>query len=231
MKRLIDAARKLTVRRDNRRYVFVVTYGRSGSTLLMNLINSADGCCIRGENNNALYGLYQSYAALNDAVTSEAKSKNAHKPTSPWFGLSAINTGDYVDGLIETFTQEVLRPQAGDRVIGFKEIRHSAANMPDFQGYMTFLTTRFPQAKIVFNHRNLDDVSKSKWWANAPRGLDTLKDMEAKFNSFNDPSLHFHFSYDRALNDRAHVAELYEFLELGFDAQKIEQVFAMRHSY
>lgn len=231
MRRLFKTARQFLGKQDSKRFVFVVTYGRSGSTLLMNLINSAEGCCIRGENNNALYGLYRSFAALDDAVKSEAKSKNAHKPTSPWFGLSAIDTAAYADVLIDAFTREVLRPEPGDRVIGFKEIRHSAKNVPDFQGYMSFLATRFPQAKIVFNHRNLEDVSKSKWWASTPKGLEMLTDMESKFNGLNDPGAHFHFSYDRALKDRTHVAELFEFLGLDFNAAQVEQVYAQRHSY
>ena len=38
-----------TARRDDFGYLFVVTYGRSGSTLLMGLLNSIPGYLIRGE--------------------------------------------------------------------------------------------------------------------------------------------------------------------------------------
>lgn len=38
-------------------YVFIITYGRSGSTLTQNLLNSLPGYCIRGENSNLLYFL------------------------------------------------------------------------------------------------------------------------------------------------------------------------------
>ena len=39
-------------------FVFIFTYGRSGSTLLMGLLNSLPHYCIRGENNNLLHRLY-----------------------------------------------------------------------------------------------------------------------------------------------------------------------------
>ena len=39
-------------------YVFVMTYGRSGSTLLMGLLNTIPGYLVRGENDDALRYLY-----------------------------------------------------------------------------------------------------------------------------------------------------------------------------
>ena len=39
-------------------YVFVMTYGRSGSTLLMGLLNTIPGYLIRGENDDALRFLH-----------------------------------------------------------------------------------------------------------------------------------------------------------------------------
>ncbi len=39
-------------------YLFIVTYGRSGSTLLQGILNSIPGYLIRGENRAALFHLY-----------------------------------------------------------------------------------------------------------------------------------------------------------------------------
>ena len=44
--------------------VFVITYGRSGSTLLQNMFNALPGYVLRGENNNILSSLVQSWEAL-----------------------------------------------------------------------------------------------------------------------------------------------------------------------
>lgn len=43
-----------------KRYVFIVTYGRSGSTILQKIIGKAPGFYIAGENKDALFGLYDS---------------------------------------------------------------------------------------------------------------------------------------------------------------------------
>ena len=39
-------------------HVFVMTYGRSGSTLLMGILNSIPGWLLRGENRHAMRHLY-----------------------------------------------------------------------------------------------------------------------------------------------------------------------------
>ena len=57
-------------------YLFTLTYARSGSTLLQNILNSVPGVLFRGENAGALNGLYSSWAGvelrLRD-LTPEAK--------------------------------------------------------------------------------------------------------------------------------------------------------------
>ena len=45
-------------------FVFVVTYGRSGSTLLQNVLNTIPGYCIRGENANTLAHLAKACHAV-----------------------------------------------------------------------------------------------------------------------------------------------------------------------
>jgi hypothetical protein len=46
------------------RLSFVVTYGRSGSTLLQGLLNSIPRYCIRGENYNAMFYMFRAYQQL-----------------------------------------------------------------------------------------------------------------------------------------------------------------------
>jgi hypothetical protein len=66
--------------------ILVVTYGRSGSTLLQGLSNSIDCCLIRGENSifcNYLFKTYQSIGL--------AQSQNGETFQSPWFGSQFLN--------------------------------------------------------------------------------------------------------------------------------------------
>ena len=75
----------------NFRHLFVITYGRSGSTLLQGLLNSIDGMLIRGENNNVVVNLFQAHAALS--LTKKKFIKDTRAPTAAWFGAGQIDGG------------------------------------------------------------------------------------------------------------------------------------------
>lgn len=212
-----------------RRYAFIVTYGRSGSTLLMNIINSCDGCRIRGENNNSLYGIYQSYKKIIDAQ--QEHGKNSHLTSSPWWGISAVNAESYAQKLVKSFIDEVIMPGPSDTLCGFKEIRFSRREVPDLIGYINFLTKFFPGARIIFNHRDLDAVSSSKWWASMPNARNLLQDIDDRFNEVNESESFFHFYYDKAINDTTHVRDLFKFLDIPYDESAVKNVFTQRHSY
>lgn len=212
-----------------RRYVFIVTYGRSGSTLLMNIINSSEGCCIRGENNATLYSIYQSYKKIDDAQ--KEHSKNASRSSSPWRGLDNINTDKYGEKLVKAFIKEIIRPGKGDLVLGFKEIRHSFKEAPDLDGYFDFIKKFFPNSKIIFNHRNISDVSSSKWWAKMPEARKIIEEMDCKFNNYKNSERFFHFYYDEGISKLSHVKDLFNFLELKFNEEKVKGVFSQKHSY
>ena len=60
-------------------HVFVMTYGRSGSTLLMGLLNSIPGYLIRGENRHAmrhLYDFHRSGLVERDRVNPKRSSQS-----------------------------------------------------------------------------------------------------------------------------------------------------------
>ena len=57
-KELAKRVRKLEPREDLG-YLFVLTYGRSGSTLLQGILNSIPGYLVRGENRQILFHLHE----------------------------------------------------------------------------------------------------------------------------------------------------------------------------
>ena len=195
----------------------------------MNLINANDGCCIRGENNGVLHYIYQSYVSLVDAQ--KHHGRNSMKEFSPWWGLEGINSGEYARKLVRSFVEEVIRPGRHDKICGFKEIRYSPDRVPDLVGYVDFLDHFFPNARFVFNHRNLDDVAKSKWWASMPDAPAVLREFDDRLRQFDSSSNVFHFSYDTALKERLHVKNLFEFLGVPYDKNLVEGVFLKKHSY
>ena len=66
-------------------FVFVVTYGRSGSTLLMGLLNSIPGFLIRGENWDALHHLFRFHQTLEDG-SRRWEPARLRQRTHPFFG-------------------------------------------------------------------------------------------------------------------------------------------------
>ena len=213
----------------DRSHVFIVTYGRSGSTLLMSLINSAPECIVRGENAGALHALFEACRRIQDGQAT--REETSRKTTSPWWGISEVRLDDFARDLAEVFTRHVIRPSREHRICGFKEIRFSPRDVPDLAGYLDFLQRAFSPAKIVFNHRRLEDVSKSKWWAGNPDALEELTAIDRRFLDFPSSDSVFHFSYDRALADRTHVRDLFTFLGATYDDAALDEVFATRHSY
>lgn len=149
------------------KYIFVVTYGRSGSTLLTRLLNCIDGACIRGENENTLLHMMRACRAATRTRRQYADSKLA-APDGPWFGADSLNPDALRSGMIKAFVRQVLAPPPGTRVAGFKEIRYAQLSDEEFREMMVFLLQNFPGSRIVFNSRDGDAVAKSSWWRNSP---------------------------------------------------------------
>lgn len=145
--------------------VFIVTYGRSGSTLLQNCLNALPGYLIRGENENLLAPLARAWDVMRH---SEQQAKmhregTGRLPSDPWFGYHDCDPAAFGAALAESFTRTVLRPEAETRVIGFKEIRwHNDPQL--FPVMLDFLRAHFPRARILFNTRDHARVARSGWW-------------------------------------------------------------------
>ncbi len=211
------------------RYVFVVSYGRSGSTLLMGLLNAIPGYRIRGENYNTLYRLYQADAAVAKARDKFSGADHL-RPQSSWYGAPRIREHAFRAALVSAFVTEVLRPEPGDRVIGFKEIRYTPVHLTDLDEFLGFLREAFPGCRIVVNHRDPAAVARSSWWAN-------VRDAEAKVRAADERLLaipaddrHFHFFYDAIDDGLANVRELYRFLGEEFDEAAVRRVLGTRFS-
>jgi hypothetical protein len=210
------------------RYVFIVTYGRSGSTLLMSLLNTIPGYRINGENYNALYRLYQADNAITRAY--EKAHGHGHLVTqSAWYGTPRVSPTMFRYQLLEAFVSHVLRPAPGDRVLGFKEIRYTTTDMKDLGDFLEFLTESFPDAKIVFNHRKLADVAQSSWWANSERSLARLQATDERLWSIPADDRHHHFVYDEIDDSLDNIRKLFAFLGEELDETAVRRVLANRH--
>ncbi|MBV1900860.1 MAG: sulfotransferase, partial [Kordiimonadaceae bacterium] len=134
---------------DNRSFIFIVTYGRSGSTVLQGLLQAIPGYFIRGENMNTLFPLYKACTAAHTARYTHGK--NPHGQDDPWFGADVIKPEVFTKRIVDTFIEEILQPPADARVVGFKEIRFHEGGSEHFEPFLNFIFEHFPGCKFIFN--------------------------------------------------------------------------------
>lgn len=218
------------------RFVFIVTYGRSGSTLLQTLLNALPGYQIRGENNNALLPVFHAWQSLQKAysISNVTHKKRTTAPDHPWYGIEKTQAGPFAQGMVQSFINHVLCPDPGIRVSGFKEIRYSNAG-DDFEDYLDFIHAHFPGCRFVFNTRNHADVLKSGWWPNwyatepdVVTEILTRSDRTFKAYQAKHPDRGIVMHYDDYTWDRDLFRGLFDLLGEPYDADLVARVMDRR---
>lgn len=215
-------------------FLFVVTYGRSGSTLLNGLLNSLPGYCIRGENGGALFHLFR---AVNAAR--HARYTFGHKPASSthsWVGSHLVAPDRLASDLADSFLTNVLSPPITARCVGFKEIRYTDIQMNDeeFREFLDFMAEAFPGAGFVLNVRDVEATSQSGWWPKQPRerALKSLNNARDRLGAFHEshPETSFLFDYDEMKSDPRHFEALCDFLGEPYNAETAASIMQVKHS-
>ncbi|SIQ90864.1 Sulfotransferase family protein [Paracoccus thiocyanatus] len=223
-------------------YVFVVTYGRSGSTLTQSLLNSIPGYCIRGENGNLLYQLARAVSVTktwdNYVWRRTDRDKPAEEqrvflkgilgtPGDPWYGAENVDPLHFSRSLANVFVRDVLAPPKGTRVCGFKEIRFHE-DKAFFPSYLDIIKSSFPKARFIFQTRDPEDVSKSSWWGSRKKSdvLEMIRNAEMLFQSFSEqnPDSCMTVNYERYAEGSGYVSELFDFLGESVDEAAVSKV-------
>ncbi|RMB12445.1 sulfotransferase [Eilatimonas milleporae] len=212
-------------------FVFVVTYGRSGSTLLQTLLQSIDGYFFRGENANAFLPVFDSYRrALS--LRHKFNIRRPVPPTGPWYGADEVDPDAYARALTDVFIRQVLRPSAGARVVGFKEIRYHEIPETLFEPYLDFIRDMFAPAKIIFNMRDWRAVIKSSWWATMLEGKvrDMVETADAAYRDYADRHADscFLLNYDDYKADPEALKPLFDFLGEPFSPDHVRGLMTNR---
>ncbi len=146
-------------------YVFVVTYGRSGSTLVQGLLNTLPRTLVRGENN--LYVLHL-FRAMN-SVKSFRNTHLKHNPKashSAFYGLNEITPASFVASTRTLVTGHLLGSVSPDEVdtLGFKEVLWHRIRPAETEAFFDFMDRAFPGCRFVLNERNHEKVVGSGFW-------------------------------------------------------------------
>jgi sulfotransferase family protein len=217
-----------TARRDEFGYLFVVTYGRSGSTLLMGLLNSIPGYLIRGENWDALHHLFGFHRTLAEG-SRRWEPARLRQRTHPFFGAGDFPVRKSLDGIRRLVLDTVLRPRDDTRVTGFKEIRWYG---DDVVAYVAWLREVFPGARFVVNTRDHAEVRRSGWWAKRPENAEQLPAIEERIlalaEGLGDAAYRVH--YNDYVADPTVLRGLFDWLGEVYDQNRVESVLATPHS-
>lgn len=209
-------------------YVFIVTYGRSGSTLLQGLLNAIPGYVIRGENAGTIESLHDNFRKIGDR---QASTKGSD-PTKPWFGLDDYSPEQAAASYRRHLLEVLLKPEPDTRVTGFKEIRWWKRDLVET---LEFTRTVFPGARFVLNTRDVEDVIQSKWWArkDPAEARAQVQEYDARIErahrELGDATYRVH--YDDYVADPGVLAGMYAWLGESFDRARVDEVMGTPHSY
>lgn len=225
---------RLTKKKTNKKLkyqsVLIVTYGRTGSTLLQGLLNSINGCLVRGENNQFCYDLFLAYNHIVDV-----KKKIAPDSTNPFFGAHLLDEQIIIKHSQDMIKELLIADKKGEDIVcyGFKEVRYINV-LDDLFEYLDFLKMVFPNVAFVFNTRIVEDASKSAWWVerDPDETKNNMKRCGELFNEYvNKNSNGFLMTYEDMAGKSKKIRELFDFLGAEYSDETISRVLATPHSY
>jgi len=226
-----DDKRRDSPKQLNYDTILIITYGRSGSTLLQGILNSIDGCLVRGENNNICYHLFKAYKALL-----KTKKFQGYYATDPHFGSNLLNENLFLHQTRELIKAQLFGDQLFNREIisyGFKEIRYVRIE-DDYNDFLDFLKLIFPNVAFVFNTRKHENVMNSDWWVDDDPNevIRLLKNFESRFKGYmKDNGNCFHISYDDVVTKSARLKSLFSFLGAEYNDRMINHILNSPHSF
>lgn len=217
----------------NFQHIFIITYGRSGSTLLQGILNTIEGVVVRGENGNVFYDLFGLHKKF---VEYKEKYRFNTLPNHPWFGIGFADDKRLI-GHYQNMAKAILATETYDNAdklcFGFKEIRYDEINN-DLEPYLGFLKQLFPNLAFIFLTRNLEDVSKSAWWKDQDQKMvmEKLSNLELQFGNYAGKHDNcFEITYQDIVTIGKRLKELFAFLGADFQPEIIESALTILHSF
>lgn len=211
--------------------VVIVTYGRTGSTLLQGMLNTIDGMRFLGENEGAFFHLFE----YIETIERLSRRTDSDLPSSPFYGAGALDpvaAKQAARGVINAYFATACIEDV-PTCIGFKDVRY--IDHPDrLEAYLDFLEEMFDAPAFVFLWRDHAEVLRSGWWKQADRvkAAATLEAVERQAKSFaRDRKNCFSITYADIIARNERLRGLFAFLGAVFDPDRVDAVLSIPHSY
>lgn len=154
------------------RFVFVVTYGRSGSTLTQGMLNTLPRTLVRGENNLYVLPMFRAYDGL-EAFKAKYGGPGSAKTSSAFYGLGDVDLGAFAASVRELVQRQLLGGIALSDVdrLGFKEVLWHRVKPAEWSAFFAFLDLAFVDPLYVLNRRDVAMASSSGFWQKKQPGV------------------------------------------------------------
>jgi len=149
--------------------VFVVTYGRSGSTLVQGLLNALPRTLVRGENGLFFVDLFRA----SDRATTFARKHGTHAPrltTSAFYGAHRIREDRFTYFSRRLIQRTLLGPHKSEEYdrVGFKEVAWHELEAGETEAFFDWWDQVFPDAVYVLHTREREALPHSGFWRYQP---------------------------------------------------------------
>jgi hypothetical protein len=195
----------------DRSFLVILGQGRSGSTLIMRLLNAVPGICIAGENHFALDYL----RTFSDCFEHMGREDFGQFWSLAWTPPTVLKL---LDEKLRELVWNLYNPEDTYSICGFKEIRYGR-KYDNLKANLAFLRRLFPTVKIIFNVRNIDDCVKSGWWAEDPEGsramLETIRDNFERYYAENSNFCYW-MPYEELKRGSPIFRDMFHFLGIQF---------------
>lgn len=219
------------------RHVLILTYGRSGSTLLQGLLNRAPTVHVAGENGDFVYHLFKANQVI-EATKAQVGQDPSRTPRHPFFGIDAIDADRLRVDLARAVDRQIIAScPAGKQptTVGYKEIRYPYKQ--DLAEYLRFLDALFSDCAFLFLFRDLGRVLKSGMFAElseAKRG-----NLHSLFREFEKTATEFSMKhpqcallkYEDFTQDPSKLLRQLSEVGLSYGLDELEEVLEVPHSY
>ena len=211
-------------------HLFILCYGRTGSTVVQNLLNSLDGYCIKGERKGVLNCFATAANRVRSDIESFSESDISRRQRSPHYGISEVNADEFDAALASVYREQLLKPPAGTRVVGTKDVSMDATWMSDleFANLITFILRAFENPRIVFLTRNHTEVRQSGWWrdmsAHDVENIITCTDRRFRDANSEHPEQTFILDYSEFKDSEEGLRRLLDWLGEDYDEEVITAI-------
>jgi hypothetical protein len=211
-------------------YLFVLSCGRTGSTVVQGVLNSTPGVLIRGENGGVLTDLFRFHATARYHRDRLARESQFLQSTNAWFGIDGYPEDLARRELRQLATDLLFRPGPDVHTVGCKEIKWSRVDASD---YVRFLREVFPGARFILSSRRLEDVATSGWWSRRENAMAELTVLDTTIRSAMQElgSNGFEMRYEDFADNPGGLQPMFKWLGLPFQAAVVAATLSRRHSY